>query len=403
MFVKQQRERTITVLCDYYLPGHRAGGPIHSISAIVENLGSEFNFRVITRDRDLGQKEPYTNKSSSRPDVWSRVGAAEVAHVAPLKATIPRLRRLLCESQYDLLYINSVFSPRFAIQPLLLRYLRLVPDRPTIVAPRGELMPRRLALKAWKKRFYLGLSKALGLHRNVVWQATSENEAGDIAAIFGPDARISIVANARQGLVFADPAMRHSKKENELRAVFLGRISQEKNLDYALRVLSRSQSSIAFDIYGEFEPKYWEKCEATLSRLPGNVKVKYCGHVMPSGVGSTLAKYDLFLLPTLGENYGHSIVEAMAAGCAVLVSKDMPWTDLEERGAGWVVPLERPSRYLEILEKCASMSPTEFAQMSMRAQSYARSVNSLDNSVKKMKALFAEVLSADSWLGLQDG
>jgi hypothetical protein len=45
-----------------------------------------------------------------------------------------------------------------------------------------------------------------------------------------------------------------------------------------------------------------------------------------------LAEYDLFLFPTLGENYGHVISEALASGCPVVISDQTPWRNLEAEG-----------------------------------------------------------------------
>jgi glycosyltransferase involved in cell wall biosynthesis len=38
-----------------------------------------------------------------------------------------------------------------------------------------------------------------------------------------------------------------------------------------------------------------------------------------------LHKYDLFILPTLNENFGHSIVESLSVGTPVLISDNTPW------------------------------------------------------------------------------
>jgi hypothetical protein len=43
---------TILILNEYYLPGYKAGGPIRSISNLVSWLGDDFNFKIITTDRD---------------------------------------------------------------------------------------------------------------------------------------------------------------------------------------------------------------------------------------------------------------------------------------------------------------------------------------------------------------
>ena len=46
------------------------------------------------------------------------------------------------------------------------------------------------------------------------------------------------------------------------------------------------------------------------------------------------------ILPTLGENFGHVIVEAWTAGCPVLVSDRTPWRQLASHGVGWDVALD---------------------------------------------------------------
>ncbi len=42
------------------------------------------------------------------------------------------------------------------------------------------------------------------------------------------------------------------------------------------------------------------------------------------------------MLQTLGENYGHVIIEALSAGCPCIISDSTPWKSLEESGIGFV-------------------------------------------------------------------
>ena len=93
---------------------------------------------------------------------------------------------------YDILYLNSVFSPDFTLKPLLLRRLGLFGKTPVIVRPRGELNKGAIALKGRKKRVYVAVTKLLGLYSDVIWHASTTHEVDDIHRHFG-DERVRIV------------------------------------------------------------------------------------------------------------------------------------------------------------------------------------------------------------------
>ena len=59
--------------------------------------------------------------------------------------------------------------------------------------------------------------------------------------------------------------------------------------------------------------------------MPENIKVTYHGEVRPDKVVDVFSKYDIFLFPTKGENYGHVIFESMASGCIPVISDKTPW------------------------------------------------------------------------------
>jgi hypothetical protein len=53
-------ERSVIIAFDhYYLHGFRAGGPVRMIVNMVEHLGDEFEFRVVTSDRNVRDCSPY--------------------------------------------------------------------------------------------------------------------------------------------------------------------------------------------------------------------------------------------------------------------------------------------------------------------------------------------------------
>ncbi|MCD6274277.1 MAG: glycosyltransferase [Deltaproteobacteria bacterium] len=371
----------------YYLPGYKAGGPIRTLANMVDRLGDEFQFKIVTADRDFENTNPYPG---IEVDDWNSVGKADVFYMSPNRRSLSDFKRLLCSTEYDILYLNSFFSPHFTIKPLLLRRLRLIPDRPLIIAPRGEFSLGALGLKSLKKRMYITAAKALGLYKGAAWQASSKHEETDIRQWFGSNARVIIAPNLPLVINAADePGAVKGKIKGCLKIIFLSRISRKKNLDGALKMLKGLNGKVEFNIYGPIEDKaYWAECLKIISSLPENIEVNYCGSIAHDKVGAVMREHNLFFLPTLGENFGHVILEALCAGCPVLISDQTPWRDLEEKGVGWDLPLSKPEMFQEVLKMCVDMSSEEYMKWSERARRYGLGVTKDDGVVEQNRMLF---------------
>jgi glycosyltransferase involved in cell wall biosynthesis len=94
------------------------------------------------------------------------------------------------------------------------------------------------------------------------------------------------------------------------------------------------------------------------------------GAIPQRDVVAALAQSDLLFLPTLGENYGHAIVDALTAGTSVLISDQTPWRSLATEDAGRDLPLSNPTAFLEALEELARASPQTRAAMRAGARRY---------------------------------
>lgn len=139
-----------------------------------------------------------------------------------------------------------------------------------------------------------------------------------------------------------------------------------------MKVLSDVSSSVNFDIYGIIDDIiYWEECEKLISKLPANICVTYHGVIEHSQVAKTLAKYDLFFLPTRGENFGHVIYETLAAGTPALISDQTPWKDLNEMGVGWVSPLNEKRNFIDVIEAQFQKDKQELSKQRLLARQYA--------------------------------
>ena len=257
----------ILTFLSFYLPGYRGGGPIRTIANMVERLGDDFDFRIVTTDRDLGDKQSYPNV---QVDAWNVVDKAKVFYASAASRSLAGFTRLMRDTPHDLLYLNSFFDPRFTLRPIFARWLGLVPKRPLVVAPHGEFSVGALRIKSWKKKPFIQFAHILGLFDGTYWHASTEIEASDIQRVLPVSAEhMRVVYNitvAPDLLQKAEhfPSLKTSNDDSTgraLRVCFLSRIAPMKNLEYALRVLTRVNTPINFNIFGPKEDlEYWGEC-----------------------------------------------------------------------------------------------------------------------------------------------
>ncbi|MDI3478492.1 MAG: hypothetical protein PWQ59_2017, partial [Thermoanaerobacterium sp.] len=160
-------KKRILVFAEYYLPGIKGGGPITTIKNMVDALSDFFEFRIVTLDRDLGDKEPYKGIKKG----WNEVGDASVLYLGPKETKISGFIKILKEEEYDAIYFNSFFSVKFTLKPLI-AYKRLKLKKQMIIAPRGEFSKGALQLKSHIKKLYLMIAKRLFPLNKVIFQAS---------------------------------------------------------------------------------------------------------------------------------------------------------------------------------------------------------------------------------------
>jgi glycosyltransferase involved in cell wall biosynthesis len=371
--MQKMRKTIVLVLVRHYLPGHKYGGPLRTIANMVEQLSDDFDFRIVTSDRDEFDKAPFAGVVL---DAWNQVGKAQVYYLSRKNKTMRGLTKLLSGNAHDVLYLNSYFDPVFTQPYLMARRLGLLPAKPVVIAPRGEFCKGALLLKYWKKAPYKWVTSAIGLYRNLIWQASTKYEAEEIRKVLGRTARhITVASDMAARFEESDLILRPFTHEREglLRIVFLSRITPKKNLDFALSVLARLSIPVHFDIFGPIgDEPYWKRCEVLAASLPSNVTVEYKGAVEHAQVASVLKCYDLFFLPTRGENYGHVIMESLSVGTPILIADTTPWRDLEQEGAGWDLPLDNEQQFADRIQKAAEISKEAYRSWRERVHAYAR-------------------------------
>jgi glycosyltransferase involved in cell wall biosynthesis len=91
-------------------------------------------------------------------------------------------------------------------------------------------------------------------------------------------------------------------------------------------------------------------------------------------VVKTLCQYDAYILMSGGENFGHSIFEALSCSLPVIISDQTPWKNLRKEGVGFDLPLDDLSQIVTAIDTFAVMDTEQFNQFRARAHGYAKSI-----------------------------
>lgn len=379
-------KKKILIFVDWFLPGYKAGGPIKSVYNIVNALQNDFDFSIVTSNKDEGETLPYPD---IKPNEWQTKFDNKIIYLNSEKQNYKSLKKLILENDFELAYFNSLFSFYFTSIPIYILQ-KFKKNTQIVLAPRGMLGEGALKIKATKKKVFIRLAKLLGLYKNITWHASSEFEKIEIERVFGKKTNIVVAPN-----ISVLPSERKIKKPPKIKGkanfFFISRISVKKNLLAAIQFLGKIKEfeKINFDIIGPIEEAdYWEKCQAEIQKLNPKISVNYKGSIPNYKLNEVLENYHFFLLPTFNENYGHVIVEALSNGCPIIISDQTPWRNLEAQKIGWDIPLDQEEKFIEAIETALKMDQEEFNLWSENTIKFVNEVVCDAEVTQKNKALF---------------
>lgn len=377
-------KKRILLLIDWYTPGFKAGGLIKSCESIISRFSNRYDFDVFTSDRDLGDALPYNNV---KLNAWNQGEYSSRIFYASKESITRDLFDLIKKGNYDTIYLNSLFSLRYTIIPLI--FLRWHKSSSRIVlAPRGMLGAGALAIKPVKKRVYIFISKFFNLYKNIIWHATSNIEEEEILKIMGRRVNVITADDTCTQLNLTYSSL--TKRPGYLKTVFLSRISRKKNLDFALKVLAKVNPDVAVDfhIYGPIEDEeYWNECLQLIAEVPSHIKIHIEGEVHPSNVMDIFKNSHLFFFPTHHENFGHVIFESLASSCPLLLSDNTPWRDLEKGHAGYVFSLADENKFIQSINEFSLMDQVAYDHWRLGA--FELALKHLDN--KELTLLYQKL------------
>ncbi|MFE9691793.1 glycosyltransferase [Micromonospora sp. NPDC005806] len=376
----------------YFVPAYRAGGPIRSVSAITAARDSDITYTVFTRDRDAGDAEPFPVARSGEIVEFRRRHVMYV-DLSRRLAYLRAMRRFM-RLGHDVYYFNSLWNREFTMVPLTLMCLGLVARRPVLLAPRGELLSGALGLKTRRKRVGLLVLRLLLARLGATIHCTSTDEMDSIRRwLPGRPVELVSVAFEPEECLVAKQSGETAAPSGALRVCYFSRIGPKKNLAGTIAAVGRVAEPVHLRVIGPVSDRaYYHHCQELAARLPRHVRVEFVGSVRHEDVAEALSWAHVFFLPTSGENFGHAIREAMAAGLCPVISDATPWTDLARQAGGVALSWSDTDGFAAYLSLLARMSPQELRALRTRVlDAYQAWLGSQVSSGALMDDLFARL------------
>lgn len=314
-----------------YIPAYRYGGPIESVHSL--NAGLVKNGAEVT---------VYTTNIDGSNDLNVPVGTSVMidgVRVFYFKSSFPRawfysrdLRKALAQNgrQFDIFHITSIFLAASTLGAYYAKNFK----KPYIISPRGSLMKSPLfsenIFKKLKKRIYNALIEKRNLRGAAAIHFTVPTEEEEYIKGEFPMKKSIILPNIVKLEKIAGnfPSGYFRKKFNisddKKIVIYLGRLSWIKGFDTlipAFKAVVKKHPEAILVIAGGDDKGYKKNVQLLITNYQLQDGVIFTGMLTGADKIAAYQDSDVFVLPSYSESFGMSIVEAMAAGLPVVVSK----------------------------------------------------------------------------------
>lgn len=324
-----------------YLPARRYGGPIFAVHGLAKALVARgHDVDVITTNVDGdGVSDVPLGETVTLDGVRVRY------FPSPLRRLYwsPKMRKALREvvRERDVVHLHSVFLwPTFAAASAARDA-----KTPYVISPRGMLVRDLIEGKStFAKKSWIHLIERRNFANAAAIHFTSQREWDDAKAIDIPIPAAFVVPN---GIDLAPP---RDVPRDDASILFLGRINWKKGIDLlieSLALLPNMRVVVAGNDEEHYVPRLCELAE----RIGVADRVEFRGAVSGDDKDTLLGSARVLILPSISENFGNVVIEAMAAATPVIVTPGVGVADDVRRArAGFIV--ERNAKAIaEAVEK----------------------------------------------------
>lgn len=299
----------------------KLGGPSTCVKDIVEGMyNRSFNITLLTVEEE---------DNLGRGAGWLETVPND--YKTPLRLS-SNINRYLQTTDYDVYHANTlwVYSTHATC-----KHARKI-GKPYVLSPHGMLYPTALKIKFWKKWLMLMLLFKEDIMKASCLHVTCKEEMM-YCRTFGYKGPIAVIPNA---IVLSEDVIVAKSKPREKKIIgFLGRldpIKKVENVLYALDMIEESvRNCIEFRIIGVFNEAYEEFLRNEVKRLHLERCVSFLGFMSGKDKYAQLAEMSVLMVPSVQENFGMIVPEALACNTPVYASTGTPWEELNTYNCGW--------------------------------------------------------------------
>jgi glycosyltransferase involved in cell wall biosynthesis len=327
------------------LPGRPAAEPMHilQIVASIENEAAGTTIMVKRLAKSLAVLGHAVEVASAGLDASANQGALRARMFATQLTRVPILGRLQISRGLSAA-LDAAARERVVLHNHgLWRMPNIAACRaarrhraPLVCSTHGMLATAALKYSPLQKAVFSKAVQRKALAAVSCFHATSRQELAEIRA-FGIDAPVAVIPN---GVDIPDPEPapgRANRGLSQRTALFVGRLHPIKGLDRLLSAWARIEPRHPdwhLRIVGPSHAGHGEQLQNLAVRL-GLHRVVFEDALYGEAKQAGLREADILVLPSLSENFGMVVAEALASGTPVIASKGTPWGGLHENRCGW--------------------------------------------------------------------
>ena len=379
-----------------YSPAFKYGGPIESVHLLNKALAEKrVTVDVFTTDAGIDKNN---NVEINKWNLIDGVRVKYFKHFFYEHYTFSPLLLIECLKEiknYDLVHITGVWN-----FPVLAGALAcILNNKPFMISPRGVLYKDAINIKSrFTKLFYFNLIAKHYLERADAIHYTTENERDNVFKRINNN--FIIIPNGIDLNLFRDLPPKGSFKNkyeilrNKKYILFLGRINKQKGINLlveAFKNLPKEYKDLYLVIAGPDNCGYKKEVEKSLVKNNLLDKVIFPGMLLGKEKLSAYVDAEMFVLPSYFENFGMSVIEAMACNVPAIISNRVGICDyLKESNAGLIVNLESKELYGAI--KTLLDNQKELLMISNNAKELVKRKYDINIVADKMFSEYKEII-----------